>query len=247
MWGQRKPIVNFLIAGVQKGGTSSVDAYLRQHPQVRMAYKKEIHYFDYDDRWKDHWWYEGYVVPLGGATAVGESTPIYTYAPQAARRIYEYNPAMRLIVLLRNPAERAWSQWRMESAAGHDQLTFGEAIRRETERCREALPVIHRNYSYVDRGFYAEQIRRLQRFFPAEQLLFIKSETFFADPATTMSGICRFLRIEEKNFDTREIHRAGPQAGGMPAEDRRFLIETYRNDIAEVERLLGWDCRDWYA
>jgi hypothetical protein len=242
---QDESLVNFLIAGVQKSGTSSVDAYLRQHPQVRMATTKEVHYFDHGERCKDLVWYNSFFIPRGEALAVGESTPSYSYVPEAARRIYEYNPAMRLIVLLRNPVRRAWSHWRMETERGLDTLPFGEAIRREPERCREVLPEAHRIVSYVDRGFYSEQIRRLMRFFPPEQLLFIKSETFFTEPAATMSRICRFLQIDDGTFDTSQIHLAGTQMGEMSGEDRQFLIDTYRNDIAEVERLLGWNCGDW--
>jgi hypothetical protein len=243
--GRGKPIVNFLIAGVQKGGTSSVDAWLRQHPQVRMARKKEIHYFDFDQRWRKDRWYHRYFDPLPQHTAVGEATPIYTYAPEAARRIWEYNAAMRLIVLFRHPATRAWSHWRMESAAGRDTLDFGEAIRRDIERSRENLPTHHRVYSYVDRGFYSEQIRRLRRFFPDSQLLFIKSEGFFRNPAPVMTNICSFLGIDAREFDTTQAHRVGEDRGQMPADDRAWLLETYRHDVSEVERLLGWNCDDW--
>jgi hypothetical protein len=247
MWPRRRqpPIVSFLIAGVQKGGTSSVDAYLREHPQVCMAHKKEVHFFDFDDRTEKYKWYHRYFEPTAQHRAVGEATPIYTYCPESMRRIWEYNPAMRLVVLFRNPIERAWSHWRMEAAAQRDTMAFADAIRLDVQRCRELLPSHHRVYSYVDRGFYSEQIRRIRRFFPDDQVLLIKSESFFANPQPRMDEVCKFVGVDPFVFSTEKAHRVGQDMGQVPPDDRQFLIETYRHDVAEVQRLLGWDCCDW--
>jgi hypothetical protein len=240
--------VGFLIAGAQKGGTTSLDAYLRQHPEVGMARTKEVHFFDAGRRlkgWGKYRKYHRQFTPRPKTKIYGEGTPIYLYWAEAMRRVWEYNPGMKLIALLRNPVERAYSHWRMERRRGIERLSFAQAIRQEPERAREALPVQHRIYSYVDRGFYSEQIRRVRRYFPRQQLLFLKSEDFFRDPAKAMKTVTDFLEVERHRFQTETIHNIGTIADPMGKKDKDFLIDVYRKDIEEVERLLGWDCRDW--
>ena len=89
---------------------------------------------------------------------------------------------MRLIVILRNPIERAYSHWAMEHQRGDDPLPFALALEQEEARCREALPFQHRVFSYVDRGFYSAQLRRLWRFFGREQVLVLTQEELRLSP-----------------------------------------------------------------
>jgi hypothetical protein len=125
--------VNFLIVGVQKGGTTSLDAYLRQHPRIGMASKKEVHFFDDEDRFgsgtPDYEVYHRHFDRLDSKSIYGEATPIYCYWSESMRRIREYNPDIKIIMLLRNPVERAWSHWRMETDRGADSAPFAMAIR----------------------------------------------------------------------------------------------------------------------
>ena len=149
--------VGFLIAGVQKGGTTSLHSYLRQHPQILMARPKEAHFFDDDEKFvagvPNYSAYHRHFTFRLSASICGEATPIYLYWSDAMRRIWEYNPEMKIIALLRNPIERAWSHWRMETVRKADDAPFSIAIRRESERVREALPHQHRVYSYLYRVF----------------------------------------------------------------------------------------------
>ena len=89
---------------------------------------------------------------------------------------------MRLIVMLRNPIERAYSHWAMEHRRGNDPLPFASALEQEEARCRGALPLQHRVFSYVDRGFYSAQLRRLWRFFGRDQVLVLRQEELRLDP-----------------------------------------------------------------
>jgi hypothetical protein len=241
--------VGFLIAGVQKGGTTSLDSYLRQHPAIGMARRKEVHFFDDEKAFGQGTpSYDPYHAEFDTQNDVvirGEATPIYTYWSEAPRRIWDYNARMRIIVLLRNPIERAWSHWKMTRKLGAEELDFSEAIRTETERCRAALPFQHAMFSYVDRGFYSEQIRRLRRFFPEEQLLFIKSEDFFRDAQSALHGICRFLSVGEMEFDVQEALNASPGYGAMQEADQEFLRDRFELDIRQTEALLDWQCADW--
>ncbi len=240
--------VNFLIAGAQKGGTSSLAKYLKQHPQVGMGKRKELHYFDDEENFVKKPRYKklhGYFDLKRPAKARGEGTPIYIYWPEAVRRIWEYNPEMRLIVVLRNPIERAWSHWKMQFADGRDTVDFSTAIRTESDRTRESLPLRHREFSYVDRGFYSEQIRNLDRFFPRSQVLFLKSEQFFVDPGEAMTRVLNFLKLDPFSFDVGEAHNVSPPRGSLSDLDRKYLLDVYQYDILQTQKLLGWDCSDW--
>lgn len=243
--------VGFLIAGVQRGGTSSLNYYLRQHPQIGMAKTKEVHFFDSEEYFRtgsaDYEAYHHYFTGKPSTVIYGEATPIYFYWSDAMRRIWEYNPDMKIIALLRNPIQRAWSQWRMETANQAEEMPFGVAIRQESERAREALPLQHRVYSYLDRGFYSEQIRRARRFFDDRHLLFIKSEQFFAAPGKTVDQVLKFLGVPPANIDTSTIRNRSAGDSSMANKDRQFLINIFRKDIRQVEALLGWDCRDWLS
>lgn len=150
----------FLVVGAQKSGTTALDHFLRQHSSVEMAATKEAHFFDdeivFSKSDVDYSFYYQYFALSANAQARGEVTPIYLYWDKAARRIWEYNPKIKLIAILRNPIERAFSHWNMERDRGAESLPFMQAIQSEAERCREALPLQHRVYSYLDRGFYSE-------------------------------------------------------------------------------------------
>src|SRR6201995_2856190 len=143
--------VEFVIGGTQKGGTSALASFLRQHPQICMpADRKELHFFDREEAFTgkpDYRAYHSSFRPEKNQTVIGEATPIYMYWNPAPARIWTYNPAMKWIVILRDPAERAFSAWNMEKQRGRENLSFEEAIEREAARCREALPMQHRLYS----------------------------------------------------------------------------------------------------
>jgi len=127
---------------------SSLDAYLRTHPAICMANRKEVHFFDNErifiQRDIDYSAYQTFFSPSPSQHLLGEATPIYMYWYDAPRRIWQYNPAMKIIVVLRNPIERAFSHWNMERDRNADSLPFFEAIQSESERCRVALPSQHR-------------------------------------------------------------------------------------------------------
>jgi hypothetical protein len=241
--------VNFLIAGTQKGGTSALDCYLREHPDVCMAQVKETHFFDneafFARRAPDYAHLHAHFRPKAGQL-LGEATPITMYWADAPRRVWEYNPRMKLICLLRNPVERAFSHWNMERDRGADNAPFAEALRREAERCRAALPLQHRVYSYADRGFYCEQIRRLWRFFPRAQTLFLKSEELTARPQETLYRVFAFLGVPRRPVEPRVVH-ARPYAVPLGGAEREHLVRLYEWEVRQLERLLDWDCRNWLA
>jgi hypothetical protein len=240
--------VDFLIAGVQKAGTSSLDGYLRQHPRIGMAEVKETHFFDNEAEFAaetvDYENYHHFFRQRDAVRCYGEATPIYTYWPESLLRIQQYNPQMKLVVLLRNPIERAWSAWRMEKRRGTEPLSFSAAIRTEAERIRQEAPLRHREFSYVDRGLYSDQIRRAMSHFSG-QVLFLKSESFFSRAAEVVSQVVAFLDLPQHPIDVSTIHFQGEPEIPPDKGDRDYLLDRFRDEIMQVEDLLQWDCSDW--
>ena len=243
--------IDFMIAGVQKGGTTSLDAYLRQHPGISMAKKKEVHFFDKRpptgiealDRWLYHRQFHWDRQQAGAS--LGEATPILTWWTGAMERLWKYNPDIKVIMLLRDPVERAWSHFRMDRRLQREGETFSNAIRTERERARRSLPKQDRERSQVSRGFYAHQVRNLKRLFPDEQLLFLRSEDLSADAQGELDKVTDFLGVARHTFDSEQRHNSATDSQTMSAEDRAFLEEIYRLDAEETRRLLGWEQGEW--
>jgi hypothetical protein len=249
--------LDFIIAGAQKAGTSALADFLESHRDVQMPHKDELHrtvqparhFFDDEERFArteiDYVPLEGGCVRKRVSNLLGSCTPIYIYWRTAMERIRNYNDKIRLIILLRNPADRAFSHWNMQRDRNLETLDFLDAVRAEKGRAEQAVPFQLRKYSYVDRGFYTEQIERVFGFFPCEQVQVIKFESFRRDPRATMDATCEFLGLKPlKKIDNRE-NNSTPYARKMTAAERQSLVDFYRSDIERLEKLLGWDCSDW--
>jgi hypothetical protein len=249
--------LDFIIAGAQKAGTSALADFLETHPRVQMPHKDELHrtvqparhFFDDEERFAereiDYSPLERDCVRKRAANLLGSCTPIYIYWKTAMERVRDYNAAIKLIILLRDPTARAFSHWNMQRDRNLENLDFLDAVRAENERAEEARPFQLRKYSYVDRGFYAEQIERVLRFFPREQVQLIKFEEFRRDPRGVVDASCEFLGIGRlAKIDNRE-NNSTPYARKVTAAERQSLVDLYHDDIERLEKLLGWDCSDW--
>jgi hypothetical protein len=241
--------VSFIVAGAQKGGTSALDHYLREHPELCLPRRKELHFFDTDRHFAtepvNYSAYHAAFAPGPSQRLLGEVTPAYLYWPTAAERIARYNPGMKLIMVLRNPITRAFSHWNMSRQNRREPLAFLEALKAEPERVR-LLPLEHaKRFTYVDRGFYAQQLKRLWRHFPREQTIVFKSEELLATPAAVLARIAAFLGIAPfPPVADRTVH-AREYDTTMSMEEKRYLVAVFEPEIHDLERLLGWDCSAW--
>ena len=240
--------INFLIVGTQKAGTTALTQFLAEHPQICLAKTKEVHYFDNDSlfgaSYANHALYHQHFPDMAGYQCIGEATPIYMYWKAAPKRIHTYNPAMKLICILRDPADRAYSHYMMTRIKGTEYLPFSVAIRIEKIRRLRLPPRQHRFYSYIDRGFYAVQIQRLFQYFSWNNMLFLKNEDLRFNHTATINRVCDFLGVYRLNHMVPSLvfsHDYPP----MPVADRRFLVRIFVPDIAVLEALLGWDCTEW--
>jgi hypothetical protein len=241
--------VNFLICGTQKGGTTALDAYLREHPQICMASKKEVHFFDnesyFRNRKPNYSKYHKFFQPNASQKILGEATPSYMYWYSAPRLIWEYNPNMKFIIILRNPITRAHSHWNMLRDLKLERMSFFDALKNERKRCREKLPLQDLLFSYVDRGFYTEQIRRIWHYFPKSQTLFFKNSDLRSKPQPTIEKICDFLEVERIKNLASIVSHSSPYTTPLGNREKKSLKRIFEFEIKSLEQILNWDCSEW--
>lgn len=256
---------SFLIIGAQRGGTTSLLDALRRHPDVRgptagesfIRLRKELHFFDqHYDMGVD--WYRSFF-PLsarcrlararGRNIVVGESTPYYMFHPEVPRRVAETMPDVRLIALLRDPVERAYSHHQHRCRAGREPLSFAEALAAEEKRLRggDHLILTNRRYrrhhfhrAYFRRGLYAEQLERWLEHFPHEQLLVLRSEDFFERTTETYAEVLAFIGARPWQPD-EFFHRNNASYAPIDPAVRAALERRYAEPNAKLAELLGRD------
>src|SRR5690242_3745935 len=205
---------DFLIIGAQKAGTTSLYNYLIEHPTILPARRKEVHFFDQHFQKGVSWYRSCFPTTTQKRyreqicrekVLTGEASPEYLFYPHTAQKVAQLLPCIKLIVLLRNPVERAYSQYRHNIRWGHETLSFSEALDQEEERTREGRERAHtdslyhsfayQRAAYLARGLYADQLQSWLVLFPREQLLIISSEDFYRDPATIYQEVLTFLAV----------------------------------------------------
>jgi hypothetical protein len=232
---------DFIIIGAQKGGTTSLYRYLTEHPDVAGASKKEVHFFDRQYK-RGMSWYLSHFPERGAAAVVGEASPNYLFHPEVPARIRRDVPNAKLIALLRNPVDRAYSQYQMRLRRVGTK-TFEEDIDQEFERLQtlDCVPGPEKgHHTYVARGVYVDQIQRWLAEFPREQLLVLKSEAFFARPEEGIAQTLAFLGLPAWSPDHYEVHNPGSYADMAP-ETRQRLAAYFSPHNQRLYELLGWD------
>ena len=240
--------LDFIVAGAQKCGTTALHYQLEKHPQIALPDKEELHFFDDEERFARGVNYQDLhdsFRPPSRAVVAGESTPAYLYWQPAMERIWNYNKEIKLIILLRNPVDRAFSHWNMQRERGYDTLDFLDAIKAEEQRQKEAAPLQSRRFSYVGRGLYGAQLERVFRYFPREQVKVVRSEDLRSDFAGAINSIFAFAGAEPlRNIRNKERNPI-PYERDIMKEERNAVLQLFEEDITRLEKLLGWDCSDW--
>ena len=241
-----EPRIRFLIGGVQKGGTTALAQYLRRHPRLRLPRDKEAHVFDsnaadwsvaaVDARYAAHF------DTADASVRHGDATPFYLFHQACIERIARYNPAMRWIVLLREPGARAISHHAMERARGRERLPLWPALLLERWRLRgDADPLARgsrlRRFSYRARGDYARQLDALYAHFPREQVLVMRSEALRTDPDACVARACAFLGVETPSDGSADYPPVfvgtSPPPGRLTLALARWLMRRERTALRE--------------
>lgn len=250
----RRPLPDFLIIGAQKGGTTSLHAYLCEHSCVPAPATKEVHFFDLEFHRGADWYRAHFQRHKGVGALSGESTPYYLFHPLAPVRAAELLPDCKLIVVLRDPVDRAFSHHNHECALGYEDLDFEAAIAAEPGRLageEERLvsepryrSFSHQHHSYLSRGRYAEQLERWLECFGRERLLVLSAEDLFEEPGRIVGEAQEFLGLPQEipaDLSARNARTYAP----IPTETRdglRAVFEPHNRRLYELfGRDFGWD------
>jgi hypothetical protein len=238
---------DFLVIGAQKAGTTALYAYLRWHPAIVGPFWKEVSFFD-RHWWRGEAWYRGQLPLRSQGKLVGEASPSYLFHPLAPQRVFSVVPEVRLIVLLRAPADRAYSHYPHEVALGREPLSFEDALAAEDERLRGEIGRLRADprafssawwdHAYASRGLYADQLECWLEFFPREQLLILTTDELGQSPAETYASVLSFLGAPPHDLASypRVFDRSYPP---MSVETRRSLEARFVEPNRRLERLLG--------
>jgi len=262
VFGTLHTLPDYLIIGAAKCGTSSLYEYLIQHPNVKPAAGKEINFFDKNYS-KGQKWYRTYFPRLVNKNKIksniitGEATPRYIDHPQAPIRVKKLIPDVKLIILLRNPIDRAYSHWNMLIRnPAIETKPFEEAVKLEKKRIDGLYKKMENDenfyspeyyqYAYLDRGLYLTRIKRWIKYFPRQQFLILDSEEFFNEPSRSYEKVLEFLKLPKIKLPKYDIFRKGAYKNSkMKNETRMKLIDFYKPHNNELNEFLGtnfvWD------
>lgn len=209
--GAERPRLSFMVVGAQKAGTSALAQFLDAHPEIAMSARKEAHLFDapeysgdwtpadIDRRYRPHFAHTRFT-GLSGDPVLGEATPVYLFLRDVPAELRRYNPELKVIVLLRDPVERAISHYYMEKGRGGERRPLWQALLLEPFRLRRSRDPRHpesaqRVWSYRARGLYGRQLRNLYRTFPRDQVLVVRAEDLLREHDAVLRRVFAFLEV----------------------------------------------------
>jgi Sulfotransferase domain len=240
--------LNFIVPGAQKSGTTALHHFLNKHPQIALPDRQELHFFDDEDFFSGPVDYNGLHrhFRLGRCHVLaGEVTPSYLYWKPAMERIHAYNPQIKLVILLRNPVDRAFAHWNMQRFKKREPLDFLDAVKEEPKRLAGPLSIKSRRFAYLVRGFYSSQLERVFEFFPRAQVKIIKFEDFRDHKQDTLDSVFDFLGVKRLPVGRDPDRNVVPYQRSMTAQEREYLLEIFAKEIGKLEQMLGWRLTDW--
>jgi hypothetical protein len=263
---ERYRLPSFFILGAAKCGTTSVHGYLGQHPDICVSDPKEPFYFEAEFDRGGTYYFNRYFAHWSREKIVGEARHRNLYMSYTSGRIFRFNPSARLIICLRNPTERAVSHWWHWYSRGQEHLPLRNAIDADSERIRAGQfydkPENQRIYSatlepdgkgylrtYVDSGYYYEQIMRYLTLFPREQLRIILFEDIVYSPETIARELLEFVGADPSyasNINYRPLNQSSPEMiDYADSESLVWLIEHYRPHNQMLSALIGRPLDHW--
>ena len=257
-----KMLPSFIIIGAQRCGTTSLFNYIIQHPSVKKPLYKEIHFFDnyYGVYNLGVGWYRGHFPfnifshlktnTQNPRFITGEATPYYMFHPLCPLRIKEALPDVKLIAILRNPVERAYSHYQHSVREGYETMSFKEALEKETARLKSEREKIlsipdyysfnHNRYSYLSRGIYINQLQNWRKYFPKEQILILRSEDLFYDLSTIYNRLLEFIGLSQYALKRQINYNVGDYPPMAPSLKAR-LVEFFKPHNKKLYEYLAWD------
>lgn len=248
---------NFFICGAARSGTTSMWQYLRQHPDIHMPpvfEQKEPSYFCDSYGVKDWEVYLSLFADAGSKSRVGEASGPYLTSPESPGRIKAMIPDARILILLRNPAERAWSLYKWMCENGYEKIPSFEAALKAEETERFNNPSFLRNHGqyypnflYFRSGLYHDQVKRFFDTFGRDQVMVFLFEEMTIDPRTAVRQAFEFLGVDPAFVPAIETHNPSSHRQSFDPGLRRQLMDRYASEIDAVGRLLGRDLKPLWS
>ncbi len=268
---------NFLCIGAQKAGTTLLFDILRRHPDIYLPDSKELHFFDRDEECAKGlaWYQDTYFRGSDNHRCVGEVTPSYIFFENAPERIFRaLGPDLKILVSLRHPVDRACSHYWMQFKRGLETKSFMKALTLEQARIGRGYWDKSR-FSYISRGFYAQQIKRYLKYFPLGNMKFIFFEELVRDLPGTIRDIIEFLgcdpdrlpdsAVTDKINSSRltlpqylkavilnwpyvampSFRRAGYDYPPLKIKYQNMILGKYRDDLRSLQSLINRDLGIW--
>lgn len=259
-----RALPDYLIIGTKRGGTTSLARWLLEHPDVRPLFparetRKGTYYFDVNHARGEAWYRSHFPTRIahdrrqgraGHPLLLGEATPYYLHHPHAPARAAQLVPQAKVIALLRHPVDRAQGHWAERVRQGVETLGFPEAVEAEPARLAgeeermvadpRYVSFAHQHWSYVDQGRYARGLGRWFDAYPRHQVLVLRSEDLYADPAATYDQVLSFLGLSNHRPSSLKGHNRSANDEIEPGL-RAHLQAVLAPDIEQTETLLGRD------
>ena len=236
--------LNFIICGIQKSGTQLISFYLKKHPEIFMP-DNEVHYFDHWSlRKKIDFFYINYHKKFNffinpSKKIYGEKTPIYIFYKDCMKKIYKYNKKIKIILIFRDPFDRAISQYNMEVKRKNENLNFDEAILNEKDRIKVS-DFAYRTFSYLSRGYYYKQLVYCYKFFKKEQVLILNYDELLINFQYVMDKIQNFLnckKITYTNYPERIDWEIQKDKQKFKNETKDFFLNELLQDYYDFKKL----------
>ena len=242
-------IPNYLIIGVQKSGTTSMINYFNQHPQI-FLYEDEIHFFDSYQYLKGKEYYENIFkkkMPKN-KKFIGEKTPSYCFIPLCVPRIQKMYPTIKMIMVLREPIQRCFSQYMMICKKNNIKASnqhFYDTIK-SIEHIKLKDITSTQGYYYLQRGFYDEQIRHLYKYFPRKNIYIGVFEIIKENQEKEYNKMYEFIGASTSDtIDYSEIERKGEYKFELSLENKQYLYSIYKKYNAKLYKILGYPIKEW--
>lgn len=251
---------DFVLIGVQKGGTTSLYDFITRHPRIARAARKEIHYFTDYHRFGPAWYKSSFPTrwTVRPGMVTGEADTMYMFHREVPGRMRRLLPDVKLIAILRNPVDRAYSHWQMNAHTGElipSKLTFEEALALEKEvwsghdgvrmSTGAKANIWERQVnSYLARGMYADQLEYWFRHYPRERFLVLSTEDLRREPGQVLDKVFDFLGVQSYHTGNLPDLNVGRYRQEMAPETRKRLVRHFRPHNARLYKLLQRDF-DW--
>lgn len=245
---------NFLVIGAARSGSTLLHQYFLQHPEIFVPQSKqpEPHFFLKTSLYERgvEWYHSTFFSNVKNEKAIGEISTSHMYGEHVPERMYKYNPNLRFIVLLRNPVQRAFSNYWHSRKNGLEKISFDEAIQNETERLnalnttmKEIAP-----FAYIGRSLYSEQFKRFFKYFDREQFHVTLFEELIENPKNELVKMLKFLGVNpdfEFKMVNSQLNKSRPENAQISAESEVFLTKLFEVGNNELQELFNLNLAKW--